>query len=337
MATINWKRLLDSKGVVYLESGAGVAKGNIVVACPFCGGSDFHYLGVSLTNSWWGCWRNQSHRGKSPVRLLVALLKISYGQALELAGLDASFVDPDGYESIKNNLFKKQEALEQSEPQTVTKLTMPKEFEEINPARIRHLRAFNYLADTRGFPRNHLTALCKYYHLRFAVAGDFKDRIILPYYMDGRLVTWTGRAVGETRMRYLDLSIAQSVLPAKRTFYNFNATCRPAKILLVQEGPMDSLKVDMYAKEFSVRSISISTNSITEDQTYLLEEVSVNFDKTLIMMDAANSMGVIDSMRLKEKLAQIKNIGFVSVPFGRKDGGELTPEEVVSFAKGLTQ
>lgn len=336
MATINWKRLLDQQGIVYLETGAGVAKGNIVVACPFCGGSDFHYMGINLTNSWWGCWRNKAHRGKSPVRLLVALLKISYGQALELAGLDESFVDPDGYEKIKNNLFSKQDFIEQSESQRVTKLEMPKEFEELNPNKIRTLRFINYLIG-RGFPKEDIAELCRFYKLRAAVSGKFKDRIILPYLDGGEVVTWTGRAIGETNMRYLDLSIEESVTQAKRTFYNFNATGRRAKVLLVQEGPMDSLKVDMYSKLYGVRSVSISTNSITEDQTYLLEEASVMFDRVLVMMDAANSMGVIDSMKLKEKLAQIKNIGFVNVPFGRKDGGELTPLEVIKFAKELTK
>ena len=337
MATINWKRLLDTHGVEYIEHGSSVVKGNIAVHCVFCGNADGgHHMGINLSNSYWGCWRNKSHRGKSPVRLLLALLKISYAQALEIAGLDESFIDPDGYASIKNNLFHKQEAVEQSESQRVTVLEMSQEFEELNPNKIRTLRFINYLIG-RGFPKEDINGLCKFYNLRAAVSGDFKDRIILPYMMDGNIVTWTGRAIGATNMRYLDLSIAESVLPAKRTFYNFNATSRKAKILLVQEGPMDSLKVDMYAKLYGVRSISISTNSITEDQTYLLEEVSVNFDRVMVMMDAANSMGIIDSMKLKEKLAQIKNIGFVNVPFGKKDGGELTPQEVIKFAKELTR
>jgi len=333
VANINWKRVLDQKHIEYIESGSGVAKGNIVVACPFCGSDAWHYMGINLTNGFWGCWRNAKHRGKSPVRLLVALLKVSYGEALSIAGLDESFIDPDGYEAIKNNLFKGQETKEAVVDECLP-LVMPAEFQEITHDRVRHSRFLQYL-EKRGFPKSHIAELCRVFKLRAAVSGKFKDRIIMPYYMDGELVTWTGRAIAETHLRYMDLSIEDSVIPAKHTLYNYNATRRNSKILLVAEGPFDAVTCDFYSRDYGVRCVGLSTNSMTEDQTYMLEEVAGNFEQVLLVMDNASSLGVVDSFRIKEKLATIKNIGYTGLPRGYKDFGEMPENAIVKFCKEI--
>ena len=332
MSNINWKRLLDSHGVEYIERGRSVVKGNIAVHCPMCGNADGgHHMGINLSNGYWGCWRNTQHRGKSPIRLLMSLLKVSFAQACDLAGLDERYVDPEGWDSIKHNPFEHDDQVDNSA--RVTQLRMPDEFREITSA-VRTTRFFNYL-ERRGFPLSTISELCRLYRLRAAVIGDFKDRVIMPYYMDAKLLTWTGRAVGETKMRYLDLAIDKSITPAKQMLYNFNATRRPDKVLLVVEGPMDALKADFFGRMHGVRAVALSTNSMSDSQIYLLEEIALNFEKILIVMDNSNELGVIDSMRIKDKLSQISNIGFVKVPFGKKDCGDLTSAEVVSFAKGL--
>ena len=337
MSNINWKRLLDQYHVEYIEHGSSVVKGNIAVHCPMCGNADQgHHMGINLTNSYWGCWRNRNHRGKSPVRLLVALLQVSYAQALDIAGLDDSFIDPDGYEAIKNNLFQhRDEVHEEINKAFSLPLMLPPEFENITKQRVRHSRFLQYL-ERRGFPKAHIEELCRVFKLKAAVSGQFKDRVILPYYMDGKLVTWTGRAIAETQMRYMDLSIERSIIPAKKTFYNFNATRRPNKVLLVAEGPFDAVTCDFYSAEYGVRCVALSTNSMTDEQTYLLEEAAPNFEQVLIVMDNADSLGVIDSFRLKEKLSTIRNIGFTSLPRSYKDFGEMPQSAIVKFCKEIT-
>jgi hypothetical protein len=54
-----------------------------------------------------------------------------------------------------------------------------------------------------------------------------------------------------------------------------------------------------------------------------------------MVMDNGNSVGVIDSMKLKERLAQIHNIGFTNVPVQYKDGGVMPPKAVDTFVRGL--
>ena len=333
MAIINWERLLTQANIEYKFQGK-----NIYCQCPLCGNADGGmHMGISLAGNAWGCWRNKDHRGRSPVRLLMALLKVSYTTARDMAGLDEQYVDPDGYEAIKHTLFNSKEDKTEdrgTEHHVDSGLEFLPDFMEISEKRLRTAKFYQYLVG-RGFHAAHINDLCRDYKLRAAVAGKYKDRVIVPYIMERRIVSWTGRAVGATSLRYLDLSKEESITPPKEMLYNHNCTRRGGKVLLVVEGPFDALKLDFYGKRSDVRTVALSTNSITDEQTYLLEEVSVNFKKVLMVMDNGNSVGVVDSMKLKERLAQIHNIGFTQVPVEFKDGGDMPQKAVENFVKGL--
>ena len=329
-AIVNWERVLTQAHIEYKHQGK-----NIYCHCPLCGNADSGmHMGISLQGNAWGCWRNKTHRGRSPVKLLMALLNVSYATARDMAGLDETYTDPDGWDAIRHNPFSKQESIEQSENEVVTKLEFPPDFMEVSEKKLRTARFHQYLVG-RGFHPAHIIDLCKDYSLKAAVSGKYKDRVIVPYTIGRNLVSWTGRAIGDSSLRYLDLSIEESVMSPKNTLCNYNCTRRGGKILLVVEGPFDMLKLDFYGKKYGVRTVALSTNSITDNQTYILEEVSVNFKKVLMVMDNGNSVGVIDSMRLKEQLAQIHNIGFTNVPIEFKDGGEMPSKAVETFVKGL--
>ena len=166
----------------------------------------------------------------------------------------------------------------------------------------------------------------------------FKDRIILPYYIDGALVTWTARAIADAVIRYKDLSLEESLISPKRTLYNHDALLGGGEALLVVEGPLDVLKLDFYGRGYGVRAVGLSTNSIQPEQIYLLEEAINSFDKIIFMLDNnPTGTGIGDSMRLKSKLSHIPNLRIMQTPYGRKDGGEMSPEEVIRFSKEVTK
>lgn len=335
--SINWRRLLEQHRIPYDETGHSVAKGNINVKCPFCGQADpsFH-MGINLTNSYWGCWRNKQHRGKSPVRLAMKLFHLSFDAAREMLGLDNDYRDPDEYEEMKQRfLYGNKDDVPEEQKAPPEALQEFRDFQMISEKQVRTHKFFEYLADVRGFGAKDVPELARQYHLRAAVRGAFKDRVIIPYYEGAQLLTWTGRAVGSSDLRYKDLSIKDSLLPPKRTFYNYNATQRKAKILLVAEGPVDALKLDFYGRKHSVRTVALSTNSITDDQVFLLETIAPNFEQVLMLMDNGNSLGVVDSFRLKEQLVQIKNVGFAKLPLEYKDGGEMPPKAIDDFCREL--
>lgn len=334
MRVVDWKRVLDENRISYIDRGANVSRGEINIKCPYCGSADPSYhMGLNLENGWWACWRNSDHRGKSPLRLLVTLLGVTYNVARDLAGLDPSYVDPEGFDLVAARLLRPSDRISEDDEDLVP-LTMPTTFHKIDVHSVRSRRHSDYLIETRGFPRRDVPDLVKWYDLRYTLSGDFQDRVILPYYQNNTLVTWTGRSIADSSIRYRDLSKDSCTIPAKETLYNFDAAYE-AEILLVVEGPFDVLKADFYGARHGVRAVGLSTNSITDEQIYLLEEVAPEVRRVIIMLDTQSKLGVVGSMRLKDRIGHIPNLEIQAVPFNRKDAGELTPREASSYAKDL--
>lgn len=333
---LNWRRVLDSAGIEYVERGANVKRGEINIQCPFCGKADpSHHMGLNLEKGYWACWRNQSHRGKSPVRLLMKLLHCSYERAREIAGLDADYIDPEGFDAVAARIMSSG-SIQRMEEVRRDFLALPEK--EISPLHGygRTRRHWDYLVYDRGFLPEDIELLTRWYGVCAATSGRYEDRILLPYIVNGELVAWTGRAIADARIRYLDLPKDECLIEPKKTLFNHDALIGGGNALIVVEGPFDTLKLDLYGRDWGVRSVAISTNSISDDQIYLLEEAAYKFDQVLMMMDNASRLGVVDSMRLKDRVSTIPKLHITPVPSGRKDGGELTPTQVINYARRIT-
>lgn len=340
MRAFDWVRLLDEHRIEYVTRGPNVKRGEIAIRCPFCGSADpSHHMGLNLETGWYSCWRNRSqHSGKSPLRLIMALLRVSYGQARDIAGLGDDYMDPDGFDAIAARVMGRNKG--EAQP-TATE----RRFLDLDPGflpitdKIRTRRHWNYLY-SRGFDRTQrgveeVDLLVDQYKLVAGLSGPWRDRVILPFYLDGKLVTWTGRAIGPALRRYRDLELDHSLLGPKETLYNVDCIHKGGKVLVLQEGPFDVLKVDFYGKRLGVRSVGLATNSMTEDQALLLKAAEGKFDKLIVMLDTKSEMGVVDSMRMKQQLAFIKNVSIQPVPFGAGDGGNLSGDQVIAWAQGL--
>lgn len=337
MRRIDFQRLFDEERIPYITRGANVKRGELNIRCPFCGNADPSYhMGVNPDSGYWACWRNQDHRGKSPVRLLVRLLNIPYYQAREMAGLSNDYVDPDGFSEVAARLrrlgWKKDAKTGEVE---VEPLQMPRDFRPITRSIATH-RHWDYLFG-RGFGRNEVDDLCYDYKLMACTSGPWVDRVILPYYLDGDLVTWAGRAIARAELRYKQLAVEESIFQPRETLYNFDCVQEGGEWLIVVEGPIDALKIDFYGKPFGVRAVALSTNSITEPQVYLLADGFQKFKHLGSMMDRGSPTAVVDSMRMTQQLRFIDSgASSLPVPGGRKDAGESTPDEIISFARELT-
>ena len=333
----DWIRVLDENHIPYITRGSNVKRGNVNLTCPFCGSADSGmHMGVDPVSSWWGCWRNDAHRGKSPVRLLAALLKIPYWKAREIAGLDEDYADPEEFDTAAAKFMGRGKSVETT-PAHKT-LVFPPYFKHIATVRSMSIWRHRRYLEKRGFYPDDLVQLCEDYSLMATLDETFKDRIILPYYIDGALVTWTARAIADAVIRYKDLSLEESLISPKRTLYNHDALLGGGEALLVVEGPLDVLKLDFYGRGYGVRAVGLSTNSIHPEQIYLLEEAINSFDKIIFMLDNnPTGTGIGDSMRLKSKLSHIPNLRIMQTPYGRKDGGEMSPEEVIRFSKEVTK
>lgn len=344
MRAFDWREFFDEQRIPYVERGANVSRGEINIRCPFCGSADpSHHMGLNLETGWWSCWRNRSqHSGKSPLRLIMKLLGVPYGQAREIAGLGDDYVDPEGFDSVAARILGR---IKTDGPAPIAErrfLTLD-EFKPITEA-VRTRRHWNYLYRDRGFSGTNrgiedVDALVKQYRLCAAPQSSkhWADRIIIPYYYEKKLVTWTGRALGSSVRRYRDLETDLSLMAPKETLFNHDVMIGGGRVLLVQEGPFDALKVDFYGQHYGVRSVGLSTNSISEDQAHLLKLAETTFERTIVVMDSKTDFGLVDSMRLRQQIQFISNVGIESVPFGAGDGGALTPDQVRRWAIHLTR
>jgi hypothetical protein len=336
MRTFDWERLFKEQRVPYIESGPNVKRGELAIQCPFCGSADpSKHMGVNPETGWWSCWRNRAqHSGKSPLRLIMRLLSVPYAKAREIAGLDESYIDPEGFDAVAARVMGRNKEQANVVGGDRRFLDLDREFVPITQ-RGRTRRVWEYLFYDRGFDSNSdVTALCEDYGL-VAGTGKWTDRVILPYYQDGKLVTWTGRAIASSTTRYRDLSIEESLLAPKETLYNHDAMLTKGKALVIVEGPFDVLKIDFYGKQFGVRAVGLSTNSIKEAQSFLLQTAVGNFDRIVVMLDTKSKLGIVDSMRMKQALYFIPNLSITPVPFGAGDGGALMPEQVLDWAENF--
>jgi hypothetical protein len=336
MRPVDWERLLTEQRIPFIDSGANVKRGELAIQCPFCGSADpSKHMGLNLETGWWSCWRNRAqHSGKSPLRLLMKLLGVSYGKARELAGLGDDYVDPEGFDAMAARLMQRDKTEGRPEQTQRRFLHMDDGFVQITD-RGRTRKFWNYLY-RRGFDGDgEVDALCAKYGLMAGLHGGWTDRVVLPYVLNGELVTWTGRAIGPATIRYRDLNLDESLCAPKDTLYNHDAALDGGNALVVVEGPFDAIKLDYYGRDFGVRAVALSTNSIKETQVFMVQELSEKFDQTIVMLDNVTMLGIVDSMRMRQSLHGAKNLKIMPVPYGAKDAGELTPRQVINWARAF--
>lgn len=332
---VDWRRLLQDEGVYFIERGPNVKRGEINIKCPFCGTADpSQHMGLNLETGWWSCWRNRrQHSGKSPVRLLVALLRIPYWKAREIAGLEADYVDPDGFSALASRLLGRSIDVKEGKDSSPRFLDYPESFQPVSAAvRCRHY--WDYL-ERRGF--TFISELIELYDLQCDPMGEWRGRVILPYEIDRHLVAWTGRAIADASIRYKDLADDQCVIAPKHTLFNYDCIAKGGRVLVIAEGPFDALKIDFYGESMQVRSVALSTATVSDDQAFMLEEAVDQFDRIYLMMDNASQLGIVDSLRLRSDLGFIPGIKTLAVPFGLKDAGELSPRQALEWTELISK
>lgn len=316
--------ILNRLQIPYRSSGQNVAKGNVVVNCPWCGGADSSgHMGINATTGYWGCWRNRLHRGKSLPRLLVQLAGITYDAAFQLTGRRVAPQADDFMQAIE--ALKAGPVEETQKPRKGIKL-LP-EFRAIypdGPTRVFH----DYLVDERGWGR--LTdRVITHYNLRCAFRGPYAQRIIIPIYEHDRIVSWTGRSIRkDAGIRYLSLSEQADEnkgLPAathslKDLLLDLDDLASGGRVLIIVEGPFDSMLFDVYAQRYDCRVTCVFGLSMTDRQVSLIREVADGFDRIAILFD--HDAGG-NAMELADALADVRpDVWFL--PENVKDPGELS-------------
>lgn len=310
-------QLLNDYGIDYALAGKNISKEAVAgINCPFCGDDEGKHLGIM--EKYYTCWRNPAHRGSVPY-LFSKLLGISFTEAKLL--FEKNYVEDDFLlDNYKNLWYNISTKLEEVKMGGVQSLELDKRFKKIDQSIFGRI-FWNYLYG-RGF--DDIPQLVEKYNLHYTIRGDWAYRVIFPIYMESKLVSWIGRSVDKNvELRYMDLSKEESVRYPKYCLYNYD-NLTGGRVLYITEGVMDALKLDFYGAS-DVHATSIFTTSMRDEQISLLMKKSMLYDKVYLMLDKETEIQV---MTLLDKLSFIKNLSWVSTPFGKKDAGELTKQEV---------
>jgi len=306
----DWIGFFEHFGIPYVTSGPNVAEGNVYIQCPFCGGSDpSQHMGVHLERGMWGCWRDRKHSGRKPDGLLLAILgsRSDVARAKERF-LSSSFVP----------LAKREERREGKES-----LRLPEAFLPIKAFDPKSGRFSRYLRRRGFYP---VSAFADNYDLRYCHYGSQAWRIIIPAWESGRLIGWTGRAIGNRYPRYKD-----SGPELKETLLNHDSALLGGRVLVVVEGPFDCLWVDWVGREFGVRAVGLFGKSVSSGQASLLFRLKRRFEKVVLLLDADARSASLEASRDYEALG----LKVAFLPKGVGDPAELSITQVMGLADGI--
>jgi hypothetical protein len=330
--SFGWLSFLNSYGIHYVTYGKNTRAGEVSIACPLCGDDPSEHLGIDPKTGSWSCWRNREHSGKKPFKLVSGLLGCSYSHA-RMVVEQYSRSDPDSFDDIDKLL----DAAPVDKKFVVVEdgLCLPDNFK--TPKRNGSTnRYWEYLYD-RGF--DDVDDLIDVYSIKCCSVGEWKDRVILPIYLEGKLVTWTGRAIinpiGAPRYKTLSAkegSNPRAIIPITETLLGYsNLISEGGTVLVLEEGPIDALKLDYYGYNYGVRATCFFTLNMTPTQHHMITKLVKRFKKTLLLLDANE---IAAEFRLMDDLAPL-GVEAIYQPSGFKDAGELSPKQARGYVESL--
>jgi hypothetical protein len=328
----------DASGIEYVTEGPNTKKGNINIACPWCGDDPSHHMGVEPNKGWYGCWRNPMHRGKNLPRLLAALTPLTYREACTLVGVNGTHLDQTELESLADGSYFHAEGCAINDAQVhVEHLELPHVFRRLRPDDGFWSTAEPYIdyMRSRGFGSNDTRRVCSAFNLQYCISGWWKSRIIIPVYQHKDLVTWTGRSIFfNPGLRYMSLDNESAVMNIKHCLYNFDsAQITGGEVLFLVEGPVDVWKMDLYGRPLNCRAVGLFNMSCEDEQLELIEMLAHRYKRIVVLTDRGE---LVAGNAILEKLAYLRvnmDIRLGEVPKGVDDPGKLTKIQVEALCE----
>lgn len=265
-----------------------VRPGWIGVDCPWCGTSGKWHLGIPEGGRIAVCWLCGNHSLQS------ALQEITHRSARECSQL-ISRLDRVGRRPAR------------SSPGQRSQAQVPKGLGPITGYYRQYLEG-------RGFEVEVLEDLWGIQAT--GPIGRLRWRVWIPIYQDGRLVSWTTRAIGDVEPKYLHAHPDQEAVPIKQTLYGEDY-CRDAVIIV--EGPLDVWRVGPGA----VCTYGMGWSS---QQLRRLEKYSLR----VICYDSEPAA----QKRAKRLDTALRHLGATIVAeLEAKDPGEAGPDEIMALRR----
>lgn len=327
--SFDWQQFLDSHSIEYVTEGHNARRYVIGIKCPFCGDDPSHHMGISTRGKGFNCWRNGSHKGKAPQRLIMALLHCSFLEADQLVRSDNSFVTTE--ETFAEDVFRQLGQVSQvsqvSQPAALEPLP---EFRPVDYSMMSRTLIYPYLINERRYRERDVSKLADRFDLMFATKGRYTYRLIIPVYMNRKLVNWTGRSIvkGE-ELRYKSMStdlekasregLPPALINIKETLFDYDNILRGGETLVVCEGPLDAMRLSFFGERYGIRATALFSKTPTPIQLDLLRGVADRYDEVFSAMDA----DALDTALLFPDDLHLRNLSW---PREFKDPAEFTIE-----------
>lgn len=257
---IDIKELLDTLDIQYTESGKNVSNDWIGVTCPFCSDSSNH-LGINVQSKLISCFKCGK---KGSILHYLKEHLYSYSKALKL-------VEKAIPRELRSFIQEKTNTL-------VDRVSLPKNCtKEI-------LKPHEIFLKSRGYKPKKMYK--KYNLYSVGATGYWNNRIIVPIYRFGRLVTFTSIDISkESDNRYIHESEEKSIMHCKQLLYG-EEFCNRRKVKVV-EGHFDRYRI-------GDGCVCVFGTKVTPEQIKLLSR----YDEVIIIFD-----GDDDGRKAAERLS----------------------------------
>lgn len=293
---------LDKKGVPYDSEGKNISTGWVGIECPFCPDSDpSNHLGINLEKKTINCWRCSEGKG-TVLKLVMKLERCPREQALSIM---KNFRDAYYRESER-------ETVTDASPRSNRQLSLSSfnDFsEQLSTQAIAYLVFRNF--NPRQIQKDYKILSC-------GPIGKWKHRIIIPIYMNNRLVSFTSRSTINAEPEYLNCPNSLSITPVKESIYNIDTVNQTA---IIVEGPLDVWRIGS-------QCVSTFGKRFTLPQLLLLKRKNIKRGFVLYDEDAKK-----DSQELGFMLSNF--IHDVEIIYIKEDPAEFSHQDVKNFRREL--
>lgn len=289
---IDFVQLLKDFGIPYRLD----TEGWVNISCPIClhEGTRGFKGGFNLVGGYYHCWACGGHRIGEVISVLLRKTRLQ---------VDELLTKYSGSLSIQASINKRRP--------TAQSVSLPGG--ELETRHRKYLKG-------RGFDPDYL--IDKYHILGTGLTGDWAFRIIIPIYLNGRVVSFQGRDItGKQELRYKTLSIEKSIVNPKHIIYNID-NCKGNTIVLV-EGVFDCWKLGDGV------GATLGTSMSEEQINFIIRR----YNKAILLFDneeeAQNRAATYGSLLSKMIEVELYNPEFIHDP------GSYTEEETKEVRKEL--
>lgn len=248
-------QLLNDYNIPFSTKGKNVSPGWINLQCPFCNDISNH-LGWNMKEKYFNCWRCGWH---STSKTITKLLNISENDAKKLLKKYNIFTEDINFSEKNKNITSRKPYIL---PPNTSSFTLSHK---------------KYL-EKRGFDPDKLEKEWNLFGtgpVSILDGINFRFRIIIPYFWDGRQVTFSSRDITEnSKIRYIHCPKDRELISVKNILYGKKHLWKDTGICV--EGPTDVWRLGEYS--FATSGIQYTTKQLRL-MAKLFKRIAVCFDE----------------------------------------------------------